>query len=64
MVVDAVKSCGHDVAFCFDHALEHLPVRDPFTISRVRVSSTTSIDRLAIIVSGLHPWIHRKAGRS
>lgn len=64
MVVDAVKSCGYDVAFCFDHALEPLPVRDPLLISRVRVSSTTSIDRLSIIVSGLHPWLHRRIGRS
>jgi len=63
-VAKAVGAHGHEVAFRFDHALEQLPVRDPLTISRVRVSSTTSIDRLAIIVSGLHPWIHKKAGRS
>lgn len=64
IVVDAVRSCGYEVAFSFDHALEDLPVHDPLLVSRVRVSSTTSIDRLSIIVSGLHPWLHRRAGRS
>ncbi len=63
-VVEAVESCGYDVAFSYDHALEPLPVHDSLLISRVRVNSTTSIDRLSIIVSGLHPWLHRRAGRS
>ena len=63
-MVGAVKQCGYEVAFCFDHALEKLPVHDPLLISRVRVSSTTSIDRLSIIVSGLHPCLHRRVGRS
>lgn len=55
---------GYRVAFMFDHRLATVPGRDPLTVSRVRVGSTTSIERLAMIVSGLHPRLHHLRGRA
>jgi peptidoglycan/xylan/chitin deacetylase (PgdA/CDA1 family) len=57
-VVDAVSDLGYEVAFLFDHRLNSLPLEDPFRVSRVRVNSTTTLDRFRLIVSGLHPAIH------
>ena len=36
----------------------------PLRLSRVRVNSDTSLDRFAIILSGLHPALHHARGRS
>lgn len=60
----AVRRRGHDVGFLFDHRLAVWPPIDPMRVSRVRVNSTTSIDRFAAIVSGVHPWFHTLRGGS
>ena len=57
-----LKQLGYDAAFLFDHRTNRLPIRDPLRISRVRVDSTTSMDRFRMIVSGLHPTLHRLRG--
>jgi peptidoglycan/xylan/chitin deacetylase (PgdA/CDA1 family) len=58
----AVEACGYELAFLFDHRLSPTTPADPLRISRVRVDSTTSLDRFRTIVSGLHPALHRLRG--
>jgi peptidoglycan/xylan/chitin deacetylase (PgdA/CDA1 family) len=58
-----LERLGYGAAFLFDHRLARLPA-DPLRLSRLRVSSDTSLDRLATIISGLHPALHRARGRS
>jgi peptidoglycan/xylan/chitin deacetylase (PgdA/CDA1 family) len=55
----AVALHGHRLAFGFDHRISEWPPRDPLLISRVKVSSTSTIDRFATSLSGLHPAVHR-----
>ncbi len=55
---------GYVLGFLFDHHLQPMPPGARLRISRLRVNSTTSLDRLAIILSGLHPAIHHARGRS
>lgn len=62
-VRDLVEEAGYRVAFAFDHRSSPIPPPDPLTISRVRVNSTTSLDRLALILSGLHPALHQALAR-
>jgi peptidoglycan/xylan/chitin deacetylase (PgdA/CDA1 family) len=57
-----LKDLGYEAAFLFDHRTNRLPIRDPLRISRVRVDSTTSMDRFRMIISGLHPTLHRLRG--
>jgi peptidoglycan/xylan/chitin deacetylase (PgdA/CDA1 family) len=59
---NVLKDLGYEAAFLFDHRMNRLPIRDPFRISRLRVDSTTSMDRFRMIVSGLHPAIHHLRG--
>jgi peptidoglycan/xylan/chitin deacetylase (PgdA/CDA1 family) len=59
-----VADAGYEAAFLFDHRLSGRAVADPLRISRVRVNSTTTLDRFATIVSGLHPAIHHARGRN
>lgn len=54
---------GYRAAFLFDHRRAHLAGTDRLGISRLRVNSTTSPDRFATILSGLHPAIHHLRGR-
>jgi peptidoglycan/xylan/chitin deacetylase (PgdA/CDA1 family) len=54
---------GYEASFLFDHRVSPLPIEDPLQISRVRVNSWTDPDRFAIIVSGLHSWVHHLVGR-
>jgi peptidoglycan/xylan/chitin deacetylase (PgdA/CDA1 family) len=54
-VMDGVARAGHEIAFLFDHRVNLLPVAEPLAVSRVRVSSTTSLPRFRIIVSGFLP---------
>src|SRR5439155_19476270 len=63
-VVGCVAETGYDVALLFDHRITRVPAREPHRVSRVRANSTTSLDRLRIIVSGLHPALHALRGRS
>jgi peptidoglycan/xylan/chitin deacetylase (PgdA/CDA1 family) len=60
MIADA----GYEAAFLFDHRLSARAVAEPLRISRVRINSTTTLDRFATIVSGLHPAIHHARGRN
>ncbi len=53
---------GYEAAFLFDHRLSSLHPSDPFAISRLRVNSTTTLDRFRTITSGLHPTVHRVRG--
>jgi peptidoglycan/xylan/chitin deacetylase (PgdA/CDA1 family) len=61
-VAEAVREAGHRAAFLFDHRLSPPRPRDPFHISRLRADSDASFDRFRIILSGLHPTIHRLRG--
>jgi peptidoglycan/xylan/chitin deacetylase (PgdA/CDA1 family) len=58
----AVEDCGYEVAFLFDHRLSPAIPADRLRVSRLRVDSTTTLDRLTTIVSGLHPAMHRLRG--
>lgn len=62
-VRSALAAHGYRAAFLFDHRLVRLPIRHPLSISRVRVNSTTTLDRFTAIVAGLHPAIHRLRNR-
>jgi peptidoglycan/xylan/chitin deacetylase (PgdA/CDA1 family) len=59
-----LKELGYEAAFLFDHRIQTVPVRESLRISRLRVDDSTSMDRLRIILSGLHPAIHRLRGLS
>jgi peptidoglycan/xylan/chitin deacetylase (PgdA/CDA1 family) len=54
---------GYRLGFLFDHRLADVDA-DPLRVSRLRVNSDTTPDRFAIILSGLHPAIHRVRGRN
>jgi glycosyltransferase involved in cell wall biosynthesis/peptidoglycan/xylan/chitin deacetylase (PgdA/CDA1 family) len=54
-----LEELGYRAGFLFNHAIVKPPARHRYRISRVRVDSTTSIERLGLILSGLHPAIHR-----
>ena len=58
-----LRELGYEFAFLFDHRLASLERQDPLRLSRVRADPSASIDRFAILVSGLHPAIHRLRGR-
>jgi peptidoglycan/xylan/chitin deacetylase (PgdA/CDA1 family) len=58
-----LKDLNYDLGFLFDHRLADVR-SSPLRVSRVRVNSDTQPDRLAIIMSGLHPWIHHGRGRA
>jgi hypothetical protein len=51
----------YSAAFLFDHRHAR-PGSHALRISRLRVNSTTSIDRFAAILSGLHPAVHKARG--
>lgn len=61
-VVQAAADCGFEAAFLFDHQLSDNPPRNPLRISRLRVDAGASLDRFRIILSGLHPALHRLRG--
>lgn len=61
-VVAAVNAAGFDAAFLFDHRLAAVPPDDRLRISRLRVDSTTTVDRFQITLSGIHPALHRLRG--
>ncbi|MBI1299295.1 polysaccharide deacetylase family protein [bacterium] len=54
---------GYQCAFLFDHRLSVLSQEKRFQISRIRVNSTTDLDRYRILTSGLHASIHHMFGR-
>jgi peptidoglycan/xylan/chitin deacetylase (PgdA/CDA1 family) len=62
-VVAVLAAHGYELGFLFDHRSNRLPARHPLLLSRVRVDSTASADRFRLLLSGLHPAIHRLRGR-
>ena len=48
---------GYRLVFTFDHRVNPAPL-NPCRVSRLRVDSSTSLSRFAVILSGLHPAIH------
>lgn len=60
--VSVLRDLGYRAAFLFDHRLSPTRPRDPFAVSRLRVNSTTTLDRFRTISSGLHPTVHRARG--
>jgi peptidoglycan/xylan/chitin deacetylase (PgdA/CDA1 family) len=61
---EALAGAGYEAAFLFDHRANPATPRHPLRISRLRVNSTTSLGRFAMIASGLHPALHHARGRS
>ncbi len=60
----AVRAAGYEVAFLFDHRRALVPTREPMAVSRLRINSYDSVDRLAAVVSGVHAALHRtRSGR-
>jgi peptidoglycan/xylan/chitin deacetylase (PgdA/CDA1 family) len=57
-----LRELGYEAAFLFDHRLSPVRPRNPLAISRLRVNSTTTLDRFRTIASGLHPTVHRVRG--
>jgi peptidoglycan/xylan/chitin deacetylase (PgdA/CDA1 family) len=57
-----LRELGYRAAFLFDHRLSPLRPSDPLAISRLRVNSSTTLDRFRTIGSGLHPTVHRVRG--
>jgi peptidoglycan/xylan/chitin deacetylase (PgdA/CDA1 family) len=57
-----LEELEYEAAFLFDHRINRLPIRHPLRISRLRVDSTTSLNRFRAIVGGLHPSLHRLRG--
>ncbi|HEV8421342.1 MAG TPA: polysaccharide deacetylase family protein, partial [Actinomycetota bacterium] len=54
-----LRHLGYRTGFLFDHALVRRGPGHPLRISRVRVNSTTRVERLGLILSGLHPTLHQ-----
>lgn len=53
----SLAELGYRTAFLFDHHLSPRRPANPLAISRLRISSTASMDRFRLILSGLHPWL-------
>ena len=62
-VEHAVRAAGYEVAFLFDHRRASIPTTEPMAISRLRINDDDSVDRLAAVVSGVHPALHHARGR-
>jgi peptidoglycan/xylan/chitin deacetylase (PgdA/CDA1 family) len=60
----ALQRLGYAAGFLFDHRLAEVNAArtHPLRLSRLRVSTTASDDRFALILSGLHAGIHRLRG--
>jgi len=60
----AVANAGYALAFAFDHRPSTVPPADPYAISRLRIDSLASDNRVRTVASGLHPAIHHRLGRT
>jgi peptidoglycan/xylan/chitin deacetylase (PgdA/CDA1 family) len=60
----ALAAAGYQAGFLFDHRVSPPMPPHPLRISRLRVNSTTDLGRFSMILSGLHPALHRARGRS
>ncbi len=59
----ALTDRGYVGGFLFDHQFSKNPPLRPMRISRLRVNSTTPMHRFELIISGVHPRVHRLRGR-
>jgi peptidoglycan/xylan/chitin deacetylase (PgdA/CDA1 family) len=57
-----LQELGYRLAFTFDHRLSDPRTNHPMRVSRLRMDSHASLDRLRIVATGLHPAIHRIRG--
>ncbi|MFI8288286.1 polysaccharide deacetylase family protein [Streptomyces sp. NPDC085614] len=55
----ALRALGYRSGFLYDHALSDPASQHPLRISRLRVSTRTSPDRFATVLSGLQPAVYR-----
>jgi peptidoglycan/xylan/chitin deacetylase (PgdA/CDA1 family) len=53
-----LRQLDYQLAFTFDHRLSDRR-SSPLRVSRLRIDSMASLDRLQIVTTGLHPAIHR-----
>lgn len=58
----ALVDLGYQIGVLFDHHLATV-TSDPLRISRLRVNDTTTPERFAAIVSGVHPALHSARSR-
>lgn len=56
-----LRELHYEAGFLFDHNLARAH-SSTLRLSRLRVNSSTSLDRFATILSGLHPALHRLRG--
>jgi len=57
-----LRELEYEAAFLFDHRLATVPAPHRLRVSRLRVDSGVTVNRLKIITSGLHPALHRMRG--
>ncbi len=57
-----LRKLGYTTAMLFDHRFAKRGTH-PLRLSRVRVASTTEMDRFELLISGLHPWLHHLRNR-
>jgi peptidoglycan/xylan/chitin deacetylase (PgdA/CDA1 family) len=59
-----LRSLGYEAAFLFDHRMAKVPAGDPLRVSRLRISTSAPLGRLAAIASGIHATLyHLRYGR-
>jgi len=63
-IVREVGRAGYRVAFLFDHRVCPSSGVDRHRVSRVRANSAATLNRVAVLLSGLHPALHHARGRS
>jgi peptidoglycan/xylan/chitin deacetylase (PgdA/CDA1 family) len=59
----ALREAGYALGFLFDHHPNPPVPPHPLRVSRFRVNSDTTLDRFALILSGLHSALHHARGR-
>jgi peptidoglycan/xylan/chitin deacetylase (PgdA/CDA1 family) len=64
VAAEILRGLGYEAAFLFDHRISVFPPADAMQISRLRVDSTTRLDRFKTILNGVHPAIHHALRRS
>ncbi len=58
-----LEGLGYRAAFLFDHRHDRRAPAHPLRRSRLRMNPEAGPDRVRIILSGLHPFMHRARGR-
>ncbi len=57
-VVAVARRLGFRGGFLFDHAVQSLPAMDPLRLSRIRIDASAAVERLKMMLSGIHPALH------